>query len=547
MTKQEMVRRYLAYTAYRTQLQSLQGYAKQRDAARAALLPNGRFEAVHKICEIHTDWIDAIEGTLDNIRSAINEQRQFIRREGSVVPIEKARHVSKESTIHLAKHSELLSGSTVDTITPEKIYIKENQSNFLVYENKFLYMALCYLRDFVDIRYAGIQREDNTYTLHMTTDAVYSTKEKKSTFVLDYREASADSAYKTLSEQNVPIVERIQGIRFAISSYLNTELMIELSKAPMLQPPVTPTNVLRMDHDFRAVYQLYTTIVSYPDRGYTVHEKKLCLDPLPTNVADDLAELMLLCSFLSNLHGGESEEAYKAILEQEAFEARKQALLEQTARIAALRTQFDRESDYLAALEQYALSLEAQREDWLAIAQRNETLQHALTVAGKSQKALQKTCDDAQTACETLQRENHAAVERVKEEGRQMLCAQEQRFSEEMEAQKRIHTEEADALHREMDALQHTLAEKDAALLALTEQTQILTAKLRIADAGALPDTDFTDEEAFNALEREKRAYDRYFEKAWKQARAQIRREHLWNRPKKNRTHRKTETEDTHD
>lgn len=542
--KQEMLHRYLAYSAYRDRMRTLQGHAKQVDAAANALLAGGRFDAVYQWCEINLDWIEVIEAGLDHIRNAINEQRQFISREGSVVPIEKARRVSKESTVHLAKHSELLSSFTDERVTPEKIYVKENESNFFVYENKFLYMALCYLRDFVDIRYQNIVEADNTYNLHLHTDAAHTTKEKKIAFKLDYHETSADDAYKAVSEQNIPIIDRIQAIRFSVSSFLNTELMVELSKAPMLQPPVTPTNVLRMDHDFHEVYQLYTTIISYPDRGFTVHEKKLSLSPLPKNIAEDLGELLLLCSFLSHMHGSEAEEEYKAHIEKEAIEAQKRALLDATARVDELRARIGTEEDYITALEKHALSLEARRDEWLQIAEKNEILRHTLTSAEKSYEALQSVYRDSQNTCAHLQKETHLAVERAREAGRLELGEREKHFHDEMREQSRLHETEATALRDEIAELRETLAEKEARLATLTEESQILTAKLRVSDPARLLSTDFTDEATFNALEREKRAYDRFFDKAWRKAKAHIRREHLWKKPKEAPTPKENDTGD---
>ncbi len=545
--KQELLAHYLAYLAYRDRMNGLPGYEKRVSTAAAAIADSGRFEAQYRWCEIRTDWVDILEDGLDYIQNAINEQRQFITKDGSVVPIEKARRVSKESTIHLAKHSELLSGATAEHVTPEKIYVKENQSNFLVYENRFLYMALCYLRDFVDIRYQGILDADNTYDLHLTLDASHTTVEKKHTFALSYREQNADGSCKEVSEQNLPIFARIQGIRFAISSYLNTELMTEVSRAPMLKPPVTPTNVLRMDNDFREVFRLYTTVISYPDSGYTVHERKVSHVPLPVPFAEDLTRMMFFCSFLADMYGNDTAEALREQAEAKAVEARKKALSKEAERLADLQARIGGDRDaYLSALEQYALSLEAQKQDWLAVAGQNETLRFSLTAAEKSYAALKETYDGMQKTYDDLHRESHLALEREKENTRMALTEAKEQLTSKLKEKDRIHTEKTDTLQAEILALKQNLAEANDRLAAAAEQNLILSAKLHARQPDALM-PEHMDEAAFNALECEKRAYDRFFEKQWKKAKAEIRQEHLWGTLKKKKPKHKPEQTDKGD
>ena len=69
-------------------------------------------------CTIDEDWVEAIEKGLVHIEKAIKEDRQFIRSNGEVVPIEKVKHVSKESVEHLAKHSNLITKEPSAAITP---------------------------------------------------------------------------------------------------------------------------------------------------------------------------------------------------------------------------------------------------------------------------------------------------------------------------------------------------------------------------------------------------------------------------------------------
>ena len=110
----------------------------------------------HK-CNINLDWVEAIEEGLVFIEKAIREERQFITSEGEVIEIEKVKSVSRETVEHLAKHSELITRVTEnEDLTPDKLYTVEKLTDYAIYENRFLYMVLCYLRDFISIRYDKI-------------------------------------------------------------------------------------------------------------------------------------------------------------------------------------------------------------------------------------------------------------------------------------------------------------------------------------------------------------------------------------------------------
>ena len=130
-------------------------HARFIQAAQKASAKDDKLETIRTRCLIDEEWILKIEQYLPFVEKAIREDRQFIRQEGETVPIEKAKKVSKSSVSHLARHSDYITHlpeQEGDPLLPDKIYITENESNYAVYENRFLYMLLCYTRDFVELR-----------------------------------------------------------------------------------------------------------------------------------------------------------------------------------------------------------------------------------------------------------------------------------------------------------------------------------------------------------------------------------------------------------
>ena len=74
--------------------------------------------------------------------------------------IEKAKRITVESVKDLAKHTNYINEVDPKTgdVKPGKILDIRNEETFNIYENRFLYMLLCYLRDFIALRLEKIQK-----------------------------------------------------------------------------------------------------------------------------------------------------------------------------------------------------------------------------------------------------------------------------------------------------------------------------------------------------------------------------------------------------
>ena len=155
---------YRALREYRVFTRDSRECKAHRRAISQANTENDKIVITRNICIVDEDWIIAIEKGLVFVEKAIKEERQFIYSNGEVVPIEKVKHVSKDSVQHLAKHSNLITKEqTGEDIIPDQIYSVERLNDYAVYENRFLYMLLCYLRDFITIRYDKILELSNKY------------------------------------------------------------------------------------------------------------------------------------------------------------------------------------------------------------------------------------------------------------------------------------------------------------------------------------------------------------------------------------------------
>lgn len=269
-------------------------------------------------CTIDEDWVNAIEAGLVHIEKAIKEERQFIRSNGEVVPIEKVKHVSKDSVEHLSKHSNLIAREIEgEDIIPDHLYTVEKLSDYAVYENRFLYMLLCYLRDFITLRYNKILESTNTYDANMTMNKKIKINKRTISYEVNLAEIRKDDEYLRDHNEAKEMIDRIDLLLKAVIAFLSTPLMEYASKAPMLRPPITKTNVLKMNNNFKGAMALYEYVTAYDKPGYTIETKVIELNPFREQIADEFAETVLLSSFLTYEYGLDMRDELQKSYEEE--------------------------------------------------------------------------------------------------------------------------------------------------------------------------------------------------------------------------------------
>ena len=315
-------------------------------------------------CTVDEDWIKAIEKGLVYVEKAIKEERQFIYSQGEVEPIEKVKHISKESVRHLAKHSEMITKEQEgDEIIPDRLYNVERLNDYAVYENRFLYMLLCYLRDFVTIRYNKILDLTNKYDGVLTMNKEIVLPNRTITYSVDIHDVHKDDQY--LREHNAAkhIIDRIDLILKAILAFLATPLMEIAGKAAKLKPPITKTNVLKMDNNFKGAMMLYEYIVAYDKPGYTSETYTVDISPFGEILADEMAEAGSMMTFLMYEYGLDlNAELKKNYLDEEA-RLKTEEIRRRSEQIEALKRRLAANEispeEYILALEKQVKLLEA--------------------------------------------------------------------------------------------------------------------------------------------------------------------------------------------
>ncbi|QVK18991.1 DUF2357 domain-containing protein [Mycoplasmatota bacterium] len=354
-----------AFRALRKHTKDDENSKKLRNAIIYSNHENEVFTTIKYDCKINVEWVENIEEGLKFVENAINEDRQFIRTEGEVVPIEKVKRISKSSIEHLSRHSNFITRLPKDNtadIIPEKLYIVEKLSDYLVYENRFLYLLLCYVKDFIEIRLNKIKDKTTTYQSQMSFDKDIEETSRNIKYKLEYSDIYKNDPYLIEQFSEIPLVNRVETSYAVAVALLNTPLMKACAKAPLIKPPITKTNVLRMNQNFKAALKLYDYITAYNQEGYEIIERKTTMQPFTPEMDDEIAETVELTSVIGYITGNELRETFENKIlqkEKQKQEAETKKKVEEIKRLKKRIVEMNEDpAEYILMLEKRNAKLE---------------------------------------------------------------------------------------------------------------------------------------------------------------------------------------------
>lgn len=555
---------YRAFLEYRKQTGQHKESARQIDIISHSNPDFDVLESVRMHCTINEDWVSEIEKGLVFVEKAIKEERQFIRNDGEVVPIEKAKHVDKHSVEHLARHSEMITRLPEDedeTIVPDKLYMIERDSDFAVYENRFLYMLLKYLESFIDVRLSRIEELGNTYRASMSMKKNISLGKRHIVYEAKLAEDRQNDPYSSLNDEAKEMILRIEAVAHWVSALLATPLMEQVAKVPMVRPPITKTNVLRMNNNFKNAVALYEYVCAYEGDGYSMEERIRRQSPFTDAMADEFSELVLLASFLTYEYGNDIKDVLRASYEEEQVRRRDEEQDRLAAQIKALKKRIDEAGEtpesYMLLLEKRVKALESDSEELRVRREENKQLCAEIeglndTVAAKEAhiELLNLTVAEKETEIgalnvkyETdmaaLKDEHEAELNNVRTAHASQLAETRRELDEKFEtamsearAQRtQLERELTDRSTEERERLTAQIEEHRTHAEELEKDNTLVRAQLHGLRSryGLMTDADdFSSKERMEELEREFEAFYALFDGEWKKARKKIRKDILW-------------------
>lgn len=500
---------------------------------------DSKLEAFDVKIIVHEDWIIKIENTLKYIENAIVENRQFIREDGEVLPIEKVRKVNKASIANLAKHSEYISKvpKEDDSIIPDKLYTIEKETDFSVYENKFLFLLLTTLRGFLSVIQEGISDaiESGYTTLSVKKKNKLNDLEDNINILLEGKNRGENSIPSELKDT----IDRIENISSRIDSFLNMNLMKEMSKYPLISSNITKTNVLRMNENFKACVDLYEFITRYDELGYDVilNNRIIHLDE------SEKTEIEIALLTIETLAYKDSKELSKAFnMEYETYlkelDDSKREIRDK--RISELKEKFNSSGktdyEYIILLEDKITDLLNLKEELIKLDNENKALK-------LDNERLNNVIVDKNTIISDLEKQIHDLLNKNNElnekiidfNKNELLLNDRIKELEKESSGKDKYVEEARVsvgkLNSEISRLQAELINKEAEKVQIRtdiqkdldikdERISILQARLLTHGERSLDD--YTSEKNFDELEREYKMIESIYKEEWKKTKKAI-------------------------
>lgn len=226
---------------------------------------------------IDMEWVEAIEETLPYIQKAIDEQRRFIKQIENVVRIELARKTGPESVKHLSQHTNFIAKVEGDFVTPSKILVTEREESFAIYENRVLLTLIRRAIIFVADKYTKMKDvPDDSYN-EFTLNRTLTLNEEKTEFNFKYSRETHENLADDLDfvdTSELSDFDRIRKIRNTLNSFLTTPLMMAIAKEPEVHPPITQTNLLKKNPNFKKAMELWNFLDSYKKPGFEIVGEK---------------------------------------------------------------------------------------------------------------------------------------------------------------------------------------------------------------------------------------------------------------------------------
>ncbi len=491
------------------------------------------------VCKIDEDWIIAIEEGLEHVEKAIKEDRQFIRSNGEVIPIEKVKNVSKDSVQHLAKHSNLITREPEegDDIIPDGLYTLERLNDYTVYENRFLYMLLCYLRDFVTLRYNKIQELSTRYegVLQINKSVVYA--KRKLSYTISLHEERNDDRYLRENNESKDIIARISLILNAVLAFLSTPLMESVAKVAMLKPPITKTNVLKMDKNFKGAVALYDFIIAYDKDGYSVEQNETVISPFSGELAHETADIVATAAFLMYEYGLDMTAELKHSYELEEQRRRAAEIAAHGEQLEMIRKKVMKsgvgQDEYILELERHLKQLESETSKMSGLYSRIDALKMNEAELNASIASLNGRIGELEGELGVIDEKHMQDIAAVKSDcdGRiydlvSKHNAEIENINSEMsqlrhDCRQQIEDikNETDAKRKECDSFMEEFHRQEERNLLLEAQLKALRAQNGMMGA----EDDYSERESFTRLEREYEAFTKFYQKQWGNTKKKIR------------------------
>lgn len=147
----------------------------------------------------------------------------------------------------------------------------DEQESFAIYENRVLLTLIHKALMFVDDKYSKMKDVPNDSYNNITINRHLELNQQKLDFSVNYVNENHESLAEDLDVEDIESLsdfDRIRRIRQGLNECLATPLMKEIAKEPQVKPPLTQTNLLKENPNFKKAVELWSFLDTYKKQGF---------------------------------------------------------------------------------------------------------------------------------------------------------------------------------------------------------------------------------------------------------------------------------------
>lgn len=147
----------------------------------------------------------------------------------------------------------------------------DEQESFAIYENRVLLTLIHKALMFVDDKYSKMKDVPNDSYNNITMNRHLELNQQKIDFSVNYVNENHESLAEDLDVEDIESLsdfDRIRRIRQGLNECLATPLMKEIAKEPQVKPPLTQTNLLKENPNFKKAVELWSFLDTYKKQGF---------------------------------------------------------------------------------------------------------------------------------------------------------------------------------------------------------------------------------------------------------------------------------------
>lgn len=149
----------------------------------------------------------------------------------------------------------------------------DEQESFAVYENRVLLTLIHKALMFVDDKYSKMKDVPNDSYNNITMNRHLELNQQKLEFSVNYVNENHENMAENLDVEDIESLsdfDRIRRIRQGLNECLATPLMKEVAKEPQVKPPLTQTNLLKENPNFKKAVELCNFLDTYKKQGFEI-------------------------------------------------------------------------------------------------------------------------------------------------------------------------------------------------------------------------------------------------------------------------------------